>query len=67
MKINNKTKYSLLILILTSLLFCFSSCKMKAEQKSLTDSFIVIDSLINEHQFEDAVKQLKKAEKRCFD
>ena len=44
-----------------------ASCKLKAEQKSLTSSFEMVDIQIAENQFSDAVKQLKKLEKQSYD
>ena len=55
-------------LIFSSLiLFCFSSCRMRAEQKSLTSQFDVIDALIMQNQMQPALKELKKTEKRAYD
>lgn len=48
-------------------LFCLQSCKMRAEQKSLTTQFDTIDALISQGQLKDAVKELKKTEKLAFD
>lgn len=56
-----------IILILFITLFCLSSCSVKAEQKSLTAQFETIDALIRQNQFKDAVKELKKLEKKAFD
>lgn len=49
------------------ILFCFSSCRMRAEQNSLTSQFNVIDALVMQNQMQSALKELKKAEKRAFD
>ena len=55
-------------LIFSSLiLFCFSSCRMRAEQNSLTSQFDVIDALIMQNQMQPALKELKKTEKRAYD
>ena len=54
------------ILVFSYFLFCFSSCSMKAEQKSLTNQFEIIDALIMQSQFKDAIKDLKKIEKHSF-
>lgn len=62
----NKRIFSTLILF-SFILFCFSSCGVKAEQKSLTSNFEIIDALISQNQLKDAVKQLKKIEKKAFD
>ena len=43
------------------------SCKLKAEQKSLTSHFEMVDILIADNQFADAVKELKKIEKQVYD
>lgn len=40
---------------------------MRAEQKSLTNHFEIIDVLIQDGQLRDAVSELKKAEKLCYD
>ena len=55
-----------LISILSFALFNVS-CKLKAEQKSLTSHFETVDIQIAENQFSDAVKQLKKIEKQTYD
>ena len=44
-----------------------ASCKLKAEQKSLTSHFEMVDIQIADNQFSDAVKQLKKIEKQAYD
>ena len=54
------------ILTVIALLFA-SSCKLKAEQKSLTSHFEMCDILIADNQFSDAVKELKKIEKQVYD
>ena len=58
---------SFLIIFFSLFLFCFSSCSMRAEQKSLTTQLELIDSLIMQNQFADAVKDLKKLEKYAYD
>lgn len=40
---------------------------MRAEQKSLTATFDTIDSFIQNNQMEDAIKLLRKAEKKAYD
>ena len=55
------------IFLFSFILFCFSACSLKAEQKSLTSQFETIDSLIMQNQFADAVKDLKKIEKSAYD
>lgn len=62
----NKLRF-LLLLIFSIILFCFSSCSMRAEQKSLTGHFETIDALIMQNQFKDAIKELKKLEKSTYD
>ena len=63
-----KLKGCIFTLVLFSLiLFCFSSCRMRAEQNSLTSQFDVIDALIMQNQMQSALKELKKAEKRAYD
>ena len=44
-----------------------ASCRLKAEQKSLTSHFEMVDILIADNQFADAVKELKKIEKQVYD
>lgn len=48
-------------------LFCLNSCRMKAEQKSLTNRLEIIDSLILQNQKKQAVKELKKLQKKAVD
>ena len=43
------------------------SCRLRAEQKSLTSHFEMVDILIADNQFTDAVKELKKIEKQVYD
>ena len=64
--LGNKQKY-LLVSLISIFLLCFSSCKMKAEQKSLTSQFEMIDAFINQSQMDLAVKSLKKLEKKTHD
>lgn len=49
------------------MIIALSSCKLKAEQKSLTSHFEMIDILIADNQFSDALKELKKTEKQLYD
>ncbi|MBP3741955.1 MAG: hypothetical protein J6J00_03115 [Treponema sp.] len=62
-------KFSVRFLFSLSLLFllCLSSCSLKAEQKSLTSQFEVVDALISQNQLPSALKELKKIEKNAFD
>ena len=63
-----KLKSCLLTFLLFSLiLFCFSGCRLKAEQNSLTSQFDVIDALVMQNQMQSALKELKKTEKRAYD
>lgn len=48
-------------------LFCLTACRMKAEQRSLTARLELIDSLIGQNQKNQAVKELKKLEKKALD
>ena len=57
----------LTFLLFSLILFCFSSCRMRAEQNSLTSQFDVIDALVMQNQMQSALKELKKAEKRAYD
>lgn len=66
MKKNHKTFIST-ILIFSTFLFCLQSCKLRAEQKSLTTQFDTVDALIFQNQMKDAVKELKKIEKQVYD
>ena len=43
------------------------SYRLRAEQKSLTSHFEMVDILIADNQFTDAVKELKKIEKQVYD
>ena len=43
------------------------SCRLRAEQMSLTSHFEMVDILIADNQFTDAVKELKKIEKQVYD
>ena len=45
----------------------FLSCSINAERKSLNSTFDRIDALINQRQFNDALKELEKAEKYAYD
>ncbi len=40
---------------------------MRAEQKSLTQQFDVVDALIIQNQYKDAIKELKDMQKKSFD
>ena len=61
-------KTSVLILIsIIGFALLGASCKLKAEQKSLTSHFEMCDILIADNQFSDAVKELKKIEKQVYD
>lgn len=64
-----KPKSSLIIsnIFLLLILFCFSACSVRAEQKSLTSQFDTVDALISQGQNADAVKLLKKTEKKAYD
>lgn len=48
-------------------LFCFSACSIKAEQISLTSQFDSIDALIQQKQTADALRLLRKTEKKVYD
>lgn len=62
-----KVKLHSLLLILILSIFALSSCKMRAEQKSLTGFFGSVDALIEDGRYSQAMAELKKAEKRTFD
>lgn len=64
----NKLKYNLKIFLFFSIiLFCLSSCSIRAEQSSLINQLEIIDALISQNQMESALKELKKTEKKVFD
>lgn len=54
-------------LLFSLILFCFTGCRMRAEQNSLTSQFDVIDALVMQNQMQSALKELRKAEKRAYD
>jgi Tfp pilus assembly protein PilF len=60
-------KIILISIFFSLILFCFSACRMRAEQNSLTSQFDVIDALVMQNQMQSALKELKKAEKRAYD
>ncbi len=66
MKQRNLSFFSIIIFV-SLILFCFSSCRLRAEQKSLTGQFDVIDALIMQNQMQSALKELSKTEKRAYD
>ena len=57
----------LTFLLFSLILFCFSGCRLRAEQNSLTSQFDVIDALVMQNQMQSALKELRKAEKRAYD
>ena len=59
--------FLLTFLLFSLILFCFSGCRLKAEQNSLTSQFDVIDALVMQNQMQSALKELGKAEKRAYD
>lgn len=63
-KIHKTVTFSLLI---SFVLFCFLGCSLRAEQKSLTSQFDIIDALISQNQMQSAIKELKKTEKKAYD
>ncbi len=67
MKLRELKTFFATILLFSLILFCFSGCSSRAEQKSLTSQFDVIDALIMQNQMQSALKELKKTEKRAFD
>lgn len=67
MKLRNLKIHLSTFFIVSFILFCFSACRMRAEQKSLTGQFDVIDALIMQNQMQSALKELKKTEKRAYD
>lgn len=67
MKLRELKHFLLTFLLFSLILFCFSSCRMRAEQNSLTSQFDVIDALVMQNQMQSALKELKKVEKRAYD
>lgn len=67
MKSRKKLKNTILIFIISYILFCFFGCRLKAEQKSLSKQFDSIDALIMQNQTLSALKELKKTEKKVHD
>lgn len=63
---NRKSAFSIIVILLVSMI-ALSSCKFKAEQKSLTLYFEVIDSMISDGDFKSALKELKRTEKIAYD
>jgi len=64
----HKNKLNLILVnLLIIFLFCLNSCAIRAEQKSLTSQFNTIDALINQGQTGDAIKLLRKTEKKVYD
>lgn len=64
----HKNKLNLILVnLLIIFLFCLNSCAIRAEQKSLTSQFNTIDALINQGQTGDAIKLLRKIEKKVYD
>lgn len=62
--LNSKILY---ISFFSLFLFCFLGCSLKAEQKSLTKQFEIIDALMMQNQMSSAIKELKKTEKQAYD
>lgn len=63
----HKLNYFQVLIYSILILFCFSSCTMRAEQKSLTGHFETIDALISQNQLKEASKELRKTEKLVID
>ena len=65
-RLEKKFRKTSVLILITILGFALlgASCKLKAEQKSLTSHFEMVDIQIADNQFSDAVKQLKKIEKQ---
>lgn len=53
--------------LLIVIFLCLTGCNLRAEQKSLTKQFEIIDALIMQNQLSSAVKELKKTESKAFD
>ncbi len=67
MKLKESKKYLSILIFISLFLFCFSGCSSRAEQKSLTSQFDIIDALIMQNQMQSALKELKKTEKFAFE
>ena len=63
-KLFHKNYSYLLILISLLLNTALFSCKMKSEQYSFSNKLELIDALISQNYFSDAVDELKKLEKQ---
>jgi len=66
-KLFHKNYSYLLILISLLLNTALFSCKMKSEQYSFSNKLELIDALISQNYFSDAVDELKKLEKQTSD
>lgn len=66
-KLFQRIKTSLVLVLMFTFCFALCSCGMKAEQKSVTSQFDVIDALIAQNQFDDAISELKKIQKQIYD
>lgn len=63
-----KKKHRFLVFIFFSLLIiALSSCKLRAEQKSLMSQFETVDALIDNADYSHALKILKKMENKSYD
>jgi len=67
MKLRELKSFFATFLLFSLILFCFSACRLRAEQNSLTSQFDVIDALVMQNQMQSALKELKKVEKRAYD
>ena len=66
-KLFHKNYSYLLILISLLLNTALFSCKMKSEQYSFSNKLELIDALISQNYFSDAVDELKNLEKQTSD
>jgi tetratricopeptide (TPR) repeat protein len=68
---NGMPKYSRVLLpaIFTTVLLCvsFTACRMSSQRRSFTGRLDEIDALIAQGEDDDAVRELKKAEKYMYD
>ncbi|MCQ2585793.1 MAG: hypothetical protein MJ185_09385 [Treponema sp.] len=53
--------------VILSVCLSMSACSTKASSVSLTSQFDLIDGFIKQNQHKDALKELKKVSKKCYD
>lgn len=63
----NKNHKLFFLILFSFLIIALTCCKMRAEQKSLTAYFEIIDNYISDGDFKSALKELKNVEKMAYD